>query len=355
MNLISGSLLACLITLGLKHNPLWKKIIHVLVCLATFVFSYQLIWIGQVYPSLSVTVAYVIVMISWTLYVRYPLYITYARMFDVLSSPELSSFSQLKSHLVLKPFTPKWREEFLAERSRVGNLLRSKWKDILEAELSPDGLVHIGSTAITDIGLAKPQHDCALAVTCHRLPKEFRLDLAKLGYQYIGVAPHSLDCSDHFFVFVPNDEDKDRLGEGFFLHVVTPPVHEWLRTSQAFCAYLSDNAQARETYANLKKEISRGEKDMGKSNIARLSSHRQRSFSSYLHDEEVSIGDQTAARSKTLGGNEKQSSLTKLFRSARIKEKEFRSNVREDEQRHCSEIFVHFAIQLRPFQIDCCS
>ena len=262
MNPVYGSLLAGLITLGLKHNPWWKKILHVLLCIATFLFSYRLIWIGEVSRSLFVTVVYIIVMISWTFYVRYPLYITYARLFDVLKSSELSSSSRIRNNLMLKPFTPKWKEEFLAERSRIQTLFLSKWEHILDRELCPDGLVHIGSTAITNIGLAKPQHDCALAVTCHRLPKDFRSDLATLGYDYIGVAPHSLDCSDHFFVLVPNAEDKSRLGEGFYLHVVTPKVHEWLRTSQAFCLYLSENPTAREKYSNLKKDISLVEKNI---------------------------------------------------------------------------------------------
>ena len=270
MNLITGSLLACLITLGLKHNPWWKKILHVFLCIGTFFFSYRLIWIGEVSRSLFVTVVYILVMITWTFYVRYPLYITYARLFNVLDTSQFPSLSQGGRRLVLQSFTPKWKEEFLLERSRLQTLFLSKWEDILDRELCPDGLVHIGSTAIANIALAKPQHDCALAVNCHRLPKEFRSDLSSLGYDYIGVAPHSLDCSDHFFIFVPNAEDKSRLGEGFCLHVVTPKVHEWLRTSQAFCEYLSENSTARETYSNLKKDISLVEKDIRKSHLPSL-------------------------------------------------------------------------------------
>lgn len=203
-------------------------------------------------------------MMIWTLYVRYPLYCTYVNILNGFNADYLPRLDQVKNNLVLKPFTPKWKTEFLQEQSRTRAVLLPKWKHILHPELTPNGFVHVGSTAITNIALAKPQHDCVLALTCDQLPKEFRQDLISLGYSYIGVAPHSLDCADHFFFFFPNEEDAERLGDGFYLHVLTPKVHPWLKVSQAFCDYLSENEDVRETYANLKKQISSNETTVGK-------------------------------------------------------------------------------------------
>lgn len=208
-----------------------------------------------------------IIMMGWTLYVRYPLYCTYVRILGNSANSQQSLLSSVKNNLVLKPYTPKWKVEFLEEQTRIGAMLFPKWKHIIHSELSPDGLVHIGSTSIKDIALAKPQHDCAIAITCDRIPAELFTDLAASGYNYIGVAPHSLECADHFFFFIPNAEDRDRLGEGFYLHVLTPKVHQWLRGTQAFCEYLSENAMVRKTYSDLKSQISKNENQVGKFDI----------------------------------------------------------------------------------------
>lgn len=251
-----GSFLACLIALGYQHNPIWKKSLHIFLCIALFSICYRLIWIEQIYPSLYITLTYIFTMITWTFYTRFPLYRTYARLLGGIGYSKVQEVTQIRERFTLKPYTPKWKEQFDAEHQRTRPMLISKWKYILNEELTPDGLVHIGSTAIRNIALAKPQHDCALAINCHSLPKQFFKDLTTLGYAYIGVAPHSLDCADHFFYYLPNPEDQARLGEGFFLHVLTPKVHSWLRTSLAFCEYLSHDTAARESYSNLKKEIS---------------------------------------------------------------------------------------------------
>lgn len=203
-------------------------------------------------------------MMIWTFYIRFPLYCTYRGILNGFSSHHLSALAELNRNFTLKPYTPKWKSEFLAEKTRTNAVLLPKWKHILDAELSPDGFVHIGSTSITNIALAKPQHDCALAINCHKLPKDFLNDLSTLGYRYIGVAPHTLDCADHFFVFIPDTNDKMTLGEGYFLHVVTPKVHEWLRNTQAFCEYLSENQVARERYSNLKRQIITVKSTIGK-------------------------------------------------------------------------------------------
>ena len=263
MNTLVSTLIACSITLGFKHNSLSKKIMHISVCLTIFFLCNQLLWIRGVYFSLYVTMIYMIIMMIWTFYIRYPVYCTYRGILTGFSSPHLSTLAKLNRHFILKPYTPKWKSEFLAEKARTNAVLLPKWKHILDPELSPDGFIHIGSTAITNIALAKPQHDCALAVNCHQLPEEFLKDLSTLNYSYIGVAPHSLDCADHFFFFLPDANDKNTLGEGYFLHVVTPKVHEWLRTSRAFCEYLSENQMARESYSNLKRQIINVESQIG--------------------------------------------------------------------------------------------
>lgn len=229
---------------------------HFFICITIFSLCYKLLWQEQVYVAVFFTFMYIFIMASWALYVRFPLYMTYSKFLGGIGHSKIVEKAKMRKNLVLEPYTPLWQEQFDTEYQRTRPMLISKWKHILHEELTPDGIVHIGSTAIRDIALAKPQHDCGLAVTCHSLPKQFCADLAELGYLYIGVAPHSLDCADHFFYYLPNPEDQARLGEGFFLHVLTPKVHDWLRTSLAFCEYLSHDTAARESYSNLKKEIS---------------------------------------------------------------------------------------------------
>lgn len=206
-------------------------------------------------------------MMIWTFYSRYSLFCTYRGVFGGFTAPHLSPLAKMGSQFTLQPYTSKWKSEFLAEQARTNAVLLPKWKHILNSDLSPQGFVHIGSTAITNIALAKPQHDCALAIDCQNLPGDLVQDLFNLGYRYIGVAPHSLDCADHFFFFIPDEKDRAILGEGYFLHVVTPKVHDWLSTSRAFCEYLSENQLARERYSNLKAQIITVESKIGKNNL----------------------------------------------------------------------------------------
>ena len=261
---LHGSFIAFLIALGLKHNSPQRKVLHILLCATVFFICQRFLFVGQLHLSLCITIMYILMMMIWTLYVRYPLYCTYVNILNGFNADYLPKLDEIKTNLVLKPYSPKWKTEFLQEQSRTRALLLPKWKHILHPELSPNGFVHVGSTAIANIALAKPQHDCVLALTCDQLPEEFRADLSSLGYSYIGVAPHSLDCADHFFFFIPNAEDVEKLGDGFYLHVLTPKVHPWLRVSKAFCDYLSENEDVREIYSNLKKQIASNEKHVGK-------------------------------------------------------------------------------------------
>jgi GrpB-like predicted nucleotidyltransferase (UPF0157 family) len=270
MNKLVGLLVAVAISLGFKHNSIERKIGHVCLCVALFSFCWKFVWTEQFVCCTVVTVLYGLVVMLWTFYVRYPLFRTYGKVFGVIDCPHLAAFTRTSNRLTLKPFNPRWKAEFLAERLRTRALLLNKWKDIIDEQLCPEGLEHIGSTAIVDIALAKPQHDCALAVTCNTLPAQFYVDLASLGYMYIGVAPHSLDCSDHFFFYAPNVDERQQLGEGFFLHVVTPKVHEWFRTSQAFCRYLSANVVARNSYSDLKRDIAQVERHIGKESTTHI-------------------------------------------------------------------------------------
>ncbi|CAF1515593.1 unnamed protein product [Adineta steineri] len=102
-------------------------------------------------------------MIVWTLYERRSLFQTFINLHKI----------QKDDKLILKPWTPKWKEEFEKEKSRLNEITLSKWKHIFHKELSPDGIVHIGSTSIEKIALAKPMHDVAIAVATKYLPETF--------------------------------------------------------------------------------------------------------------------------------------------------------------------------------------
>ncbi|CAF0901534.1 unnamed protein product [Adineta steineri] len=164
--------------------------------------------------------------------------------------------------VVLKPWTPKWKEEFKNEKTRLNKIILSKWKHIFHKELSPDGLVHIGSTSIEKIALAKPMHDVAIAITTKYLPVNLREDLEKAGYKYVGAALHSISCQDHWFFNITPKDQIDSKGHGFDLHVVLPPSHQWLRDTIHFSQYLTENQIDRERYGNLKSEIAKTDPTM---------------------------------------------------------------------------------------------
>ncbi|CAF1254860.1 unnamed protein product [Adineta steineri] len=188
-------------------------------------------------------------MIIWTLYERRSLFQTFINLHKI----------QKDDKLVLKPWIPKWKEEFEKEKSRLNEIILSKWKHIFHKELSPDGIVHIGSTSIEKIALAKPMHDVAIAITTKYLPETLCEDLEKAGYKYVGAAPHSISCQDHWFFNITPKNQIDLKGYGFDLHVVLPPSHQWLRDTIHFSQYLTENQIDRDRYASLKSEIAKTE------------------------------------------------------------------------------------------------
>lgn len=222
---------------------------------ACFVYN-RFICIGSSFVSLDLTTSCITFMIIWIFSTRS------FKIFDGIKTSHLTEFKIFQSKFTLKPYTFKWNDEFLAEKTRTNAILLPKWKHILNSELSPDGFEHIGSTAIPKIALAKPQHDCALAIDCSKLPKDFVNDLSKLGYRYVGTTSHS-----HCFFFVPNEHERATLGEGYILYVVTPKAHDWLRSSEILCEYLKNSSIAREKYATLIALTSHTENHFGKFNI----------------------------------------------------------------------------------------
>ncbi|CAF0774843.1 unnamed protein product [Didymodactylos carnosus] len=191
-------------------------------------------------------------MIIWTLYERRLLFRTFINLHYIRGNNEL----------ILQPWTPRWKEEFLNEKLRLNNIILPKWQHIFDKELSSDGIVHIGSTSITNIGLAKPVHDTAIAITTKYLPDNLRDDLEKAGYKYVGVAPHSLSCQDHWFFCITPISEISSKGYGFDLHVLLPMAHQWLRETVNFCQYLTENQIDRDRYSSLKREIAETETEI---------------------------------------------------------------------------------------------
>ncbi|CAF2746326.1 unnamed protein product [Rotaria sp. Silwood2] len=249
LRLIKIWILSFIIALGLMHHSRTRKIFHIvfILCLYSLIVS-----LGFEEFAIRIIASYGCIMIIWTLYERRLLFQTFINLYYIRKD----------NKLILKPWTPKWKEEFQNEKVRLNKIILSKWKHIFHEELSPDGLVHIGSTSIENIALAKPFHDVAIAITRKHLPKNFREDLEIAGYKYVGAAPHTLFCQDHWFFNVTPMNEIGSKGYGFDLHVLLPPAHQWLRESLIFCQYLTENPLDRDRYSYLKSEIAQTETEI---------------------------------------------------------------------------------------------
>ncbi|UJR17074.1 hypothetical protein I4U23_003971 [Adineta vaga] len=249
LKLIRTWILSFLMSLGIMHHSRTRKISHLIFILALYA---SIALFGYKEYAVSIVILYTLIMIIWTLYERRSLFQTYINMYYIKKD----------NALVLKPWTPKWKEEFENEKDRLNKIILFKWKHIFHQELSPDGIIHIGSTSIENIAFAKPIHDLALAITTEHVPKEFCEDLRKAGYKYVGAAPHTLSCQDHWFFNITPQNEIDTKGYGFDLHVLLPSVHQWLRDIINFCQYLTEHPIDRNKYSSLKSEIAQTETDI---------------------------------------------------------------------------------------------
>ncbi|CAF0969931.1 unnamed protein product [Adineta ricciae] len=247
--LIRVWIISFLISLGIMHHSRLRKIFHVILTLSLY---WLIVLFGYKVYAIPIIILYSFTMIIWTLYERRTLFQTFINL----------HYMNKNDKLTLKPWTSKWEEEVKNEKIRLNQILLSKWKHIFDKELSSDGILHIGSTSIKNIAFAKPVHDIAIAIITKYLPKEFGEDLRNAGYIYVGTAPHTFSCQDHWFFNITPKNEIDSKGYGFDLHVLLPPAHQWLRENLDFCQYLTEHSIDREKYSNLKNEISQTETDI---------------------------------------------------------------------------------------------
>ncbi|CAF1373602.1 unnamed protein product [Didymodactylos carnosus] len=165
LKVIKVWVISFIIALGLMHHSRTRKILHIIFisCLYALICFF-----GFKEYAIHIIIVYGFIMIIWTLYERRLLFRTFINLHYIRGNNEL----------ILQPWTPRWKEEFLNEKLRLNNIILSKWQHIFDKELSSDGIVHIGSTSITNIGLAKPVHDTAIAITTKYL-FDFLLNIDK--------------------------------------------------------------------------------------------------------------------------------------------------------------------------------
>jgi GrpB-like predicted nucleotidyltransferase (UPF0157 family) len=112
-----------------------------------------------------------------------------------------------KKELRLLPHDPTWKDDFLAEKKRIENVLQD----------SSVRIEHIGSTSIPTVH-AKPILD--LAVLCDEQTHESVIRaLTELGYEYRGTFD---DESGHFYAVL--DKNNLRLCQ---THIYTEPNSDW--------------------------------------------------------------------------------------------------------------------------------
>lgn len=151
-------------------------------------------------------------------------------------------------NVVLKPWTSEWENEFLIEKERIEKSIRPNFERFfLEKE---KGLIHIGSTSIKNITLAKPHHDMAIYWNSNEnLPKEFIEEMEKIGYMYFGPSPHCVNGRNNWFF-----NKNSKIDYGYDLHVTQPLSHSWLDECKLFIDYLSTFPKEKDIYQKVKEK-----------------------------------------------------------------------------------------------------
>jgi len=225
--LISGTLglLSCYTKLQIiLHFFFCQIIVHIIYFLyhSTYYFDKYPIIIGS-----ALTLTYLI-------YKRNNLFRTFYLLF--------SYQGEFKQELV--PWTENWAKEFSQEKERMENLLKPLFGHLFK---EGKGIIHIGSTNIKNIKFTKPIIDMALALDCSEFPNNFKNKMEKLGYYWIGDAPHNPEGGDKWF-FREIDSNL-----GFDIHILTnKKAHDWLDDQLIFLEYLSLFSDEREKYENVK-------------------------------------------------------------------------------------------------------
>ncbi|HVE59239.1 MAG TPA: GrpB family protein [Pyrinomonadaceae bacterium] len=141
-----------------------------------------------------------------------------------------------KSELRLVPHEEAWKDDFLAERARIGSAVAG----------SSVRIEHIGSTSIPNI-CAKPILDIAILCDAQGLEPIVEA-LAKLGYEYRGGFDEK---SGHFYAVL--DKDNIRYCQAHIYTEANPDWHSKLK----FRDCLRQNAELAREYNDYKSELAK--------------------------------------------------------------------------------------------------
>lgn len=138
--------------------------------------------------------------------------------------------------IVIEDYKPCWKELFIKEKELLLEIL----SEVADIE-------HIGSTSVENLG-AKPVIDIMVGVKDFSNVEKHIRELEESGYKYIP----KFDYIMPFRCFLAKEKDELRTHH---IHMVVKDSEFWFEHI-LFRDYLRKNEEARESYYNLKKELS---------------------------------------------------------------------------------------------------
>ncbi len=150
--------------------------------------------------------------------------------------------------LELESWSPAWAEQVAQERLRfelafepVRNQMRST-------------IVHLGSTSVPNIEVAKPIHDLAVLIDEDTPSPAMLKCLADLDYFVIGRSPHALQGGDTWAFWFPRDADeRQRFGAGFGLHLMGPSGRNRMIEMLVHARFLQSHPAEAKAYSEAKR------------------------------------------------------------------------------------------------------
>jgi GrpB-like predicted nucleotidyltransferase (UPF0157 family) len=139
------------------------------------------------------------------------------------------------STIIVNDYNPTWPAKFVEEMQRLQNEIGELIEEIQ----------HIGSTSVTGLA-AKPIIDILIVVPNISVVQHCILPLERLGYSYHGEGGIA---DRHFFRKPPHGFDRD-----FHIHMIERS-NEQYEFYIFFRDYLQAHAEARQAYADLKREL----------------------------------------------------------------------------------------------------
>jgi GrpB-like predicted nucleotidyltransferase (UPF0157 family) len=149
--------------------------------------------------------------------------------------------------LDLEPWSPRWPEQVAHERDRIGRILHG-------ISGIRSGVIHLGSTSVPQIPLAKPIHDIAIVLVDDQPTHDLRLALERLDYFVVGPAPHAPTGGDTWAIWLPETAvERESRGAGFSLHLVGPRGLDRLEAMLAHAAFLRSEPKEAVDYGEAKR------------------------------------------------------------------------------------------------------